>query len=159
MYGLGWLWTVKGQLEFRSSLLRSQSLRTTWCRGSTVLSWHWIMLLLIPLAILFLPHSLLTPHSNTLGVPSSWASSSGETGCLLQAWARSLGVQGGKRLSHWLTWSEAPERKPCFRELRKPPFPPSAGSGLSHAQHPVLLGRVEQWKSQPGSVSGLPPAV
>lgn len=44
------------------------------------------------------------------------------------------------------------------RELRKLPFPPPAGS-----ERPWLFsaprGHVEQWKSQPGSVSDLPPAV
>lgn len=73
--------------------------------GGIVLRWHWITLLLLLLVIPFLPHYLVTPHSNTPEPPSSRTTSSGETGCLLQAWARSQGARGGKRLSNWLTQS------------------------------------------------------
>lgn len=62
VFYLWWLWTIKGQWELRSSLLRSLSLRTRGRGGGFVLSWHWITLLLL-LVIAFLPHYLPTPHS------------------------------------------------------------------------------------------------
>lgn len=53
-------------------------------------------LLLLLLVSAFLPHYLLTPHLDTQAAPSIWATSSGETGCLPQAWARSLEAGVGR---------------------------------------------------------------